>query len=164
MIYSHSLCETLHDYVIKWKHFPCYWSFVRGIHRSPVNSPRKVQWRGALMFSMICAWITVQWTIVRLVIWDAIVPIIIIVMNVALFHLGFSLSSLLLDYWIKDLRPATYSSDILNVESIHYETNTSEQNNHRPCSAKFQIISLHFFSFVMNVKTVDDYYIIEDAI
>ena len=45
----------------------------------------------------------------------------VIVMNVALFHHGFSLSSLLLDYWIKDLRPATYSSDILNVESIHYE-------------------------------------------
>ena len=23
------------DDVIKWKHFPCYWPFVRGIHRSP---------------------------------------------------------------------------------------------------------------------------------
>ena len=40
-----------HDDVIKWKHFPRYWPFVRGIHRSPVNSPRKGQWRGALMFS-----------------------------------------------------------------------------------------------------------------
>ena len=27
--------------VIKWKHFPRYWPFVRGIHRSPVNSPHK---------------------------------------------------------------------------------------------------------------------------
>ena len=27
------------------------------IHRSPVNSPHKGQWRGALMFSLICAWI-----------------------------------------------------------------------------------------------------------
>ena len=44
-----------HDDVIKWKHFPRYWSFVRGIHRSPVNSPHKGQWRGALMFSLICA-------------------------------------------------------------------------------------------------------------
>ena len=44
-------------YVIKWKHFPRYWPFVRGIHRSPVNSPDKCQWRGALMFSWICAWI-----------------------------------------------------------------------------------------------------------
>ena len=34
-----------------------YWSFVRGIHRSPVNSHHKGQWRGALMFSLICAWI-----------------------------------------------------------------------------------------------------------
>ena len=29
----------------------------RGIHRSPVNSPHKGQWRGALMFSLICTWI-----------------------------------------------------------------------------------------------------------
>ena len=46
----------LHDDVIKGKHFPRYWSFVRGIHRSPVNSSHKGQWRGALMFSVICAW------------------------------------------------------------------------------------------------------------
>ena len=31
------------DDVIKWKHFPRYWPFVRGIHRSPVNSPHKDQ-------------------------------------------------------------------------------------------------------------------------
>ena len=43
-----------HDDVINWKHFPRYWPFVRGIHRSPVNSPHKGQWRGALM-SLICA-------------------------------------------------------------------------------------------------------------
>ena len=41
------------DDVIKWKHFPRYWPFVR----SPVNSPHKAQWRRALMFSLICAWI-----------------------------------------------------------------------------------------------------------
>ena len=29
----------------------------RGIHRSPVNSPHKGQWRGALLFPLICAWI-----------------------------------------------------------------------------------------------------------
>ena len=49
-----------HDDVIKWKHFPRYWLFVRGIHRSPVNSPHKGQWRGALMFSMLCA-LTNDW-------------------------------------------------------------------------------------------------------
>ena len=37
--------------------FPRYWPFVRGIHQSPVNSPHKGQWRGALMFSLICGWI-----------------------------------------------------------------------------------------------------------
>ena len=46
-----------HDDIIKWKHFPRHWPFVRGIHRSPVNSPHKSQWRGALMFSLICTWI-----------------------------------------------------------------------------------------------------------
>ena len=51
---NHRLCN---DDVIKWKHFPRYWPFVRGIHRSPVNSPHKGQWRGALMFSLICVWI-----------------------------------------------------------------------------------------------------------
>ena len=35
--------------------FPRYWSFVRGIHQSPMNSPHKGQWRGALMFSLIYA-------------------------------------------------------------------------------------------------------------
>ena len=45
-----------HDDVIKWKHFPRYWPFVRGIHWSPVNSLHKGQWRGTL-FSLICVWI-----------------------------------------------------------------------------------------------------------
>ena len=46
---------TFHDDVIKWNNFPRYWPFVRGIHRSPVNSPHKGQWRGALMFTLIYA-------------------------------------------------------------------------------------------------------------
>ena len=50
-------CRRYHDDVIKWKHFPGYWPFARGIHRSPVNSLHKGQWRRALMFSLICAWI-----------------------------------------------------------------------------------------------------------
>ena len=47
--------SCVHDDVIKWKHFPCYWPFVRGIHRWPVDSPHKGQWRWALMFSLMCA-------------------------------------------------------------------------------------------------------------
>ena len=49
--------KTHHDDVNKWKHFPRYWPFVRGIHRWPVNSPHKGQWHGAFMFSLICTWI-----------------------------------------------------------------------------------------------------------
>ena len=52
-------CKTIwsHDDVIKWKHFLRYWPFVRGIHRYPVNSPQKGQWREALMFFFISVWI-----------------------------------------------------------------------------------------------------------
>ena len=54
-----SRCQLKSQYhdVIKWNYFMRYWSFVRGNHRSPVNSHHKGQWRGALMFSLICAWI-----------------------------------------------------------------------------------------------------------
>ena len=59
-IYCHDVVIVLlwyHGDVIKWKHFPRYWPFVRGIHRSQVvNSPHKGQPRGALMFSLIFAW------------------------------------------------------------------------------------------------------------
>ena len=55
MTTCHKIPVKHNDDVIKWKHFPCYWPFVWGIHRSPVNSPHKGQRRGALMFSLICA-------------------------------------------------------------------------------------------------------------
>ena len=45
--------RKIHDAVIKWKHFPRYCPFMRGIHRSPVNSPNNGQWGGALMFSLV---------------------------------------------------------------------------------------------------------------
>ena len=48
----HTILPVTHDDVIKWKHFPRYWLFVQGIHRWP----HKGQWRGALMFTLICAW------------------------------------------------------------------------------------------------------------
>ena len=51
----HPIQYTRDDDVIKRKHFPRYWPFVRGIHRSQVNSPHKGQWCGALMCSLICA-------------------------------------------------------------------------------------------------------------
>ena len=48
-----------HDDVIKWKKFQRYWPFVPEIHRLPVNSPHKGRWRGAFIFSLICARINV---------------------------------------------------------------------------------------------------------
>ena len=41
-----------HDDVTKWKHFPRYWPFVRGPRWIPHTKWR--QWRGALVFSLIC--------------------------------------------------------------------------------------------------------------
>ena len=59
-VFLHRYSECHHWCITWWRHhmenFPRYWPFVRGIHRSPVNSPHKGQWRGALMFSLICAW------------------------------------------------------------------------------------------------------------
>ena len=44
-----------------WRHhmetFSASLAFVRWIHRSPVNSPHNGQWCGALMFTLIWAWI-----------------------------------------------------------------------------------------------------------
>ena len=57
LVYDLCKCDRwarFHDDIIKWKHFPRNWPFVRGIHRSSVNVPHKGQWREALMFSLTC--------------------------------------------------------------------------------------------------------------
>ena len=56
LVHPDSSKTLIHNDVIKWKHFPCYWSLcVRGMQRSSMDSPHKGQWCGALMFSLICA-------------------------------------------------------------------------------------------------------------
>ena len=50
LTFRYSVITLFHDDVIKWKHFPRYWPFVRRIHRFPMNSPHKGQWRGTLNF------------------------------------------------------------------------------------------------------------------
>ena len=44
-----------------WRHqmepFSALLAICAGIHRSPLNSPHKGQWRRALVFSLICVWI-----------------------------------------------------------------------------------------------------------
>ena len=53
--------HTVHKSMSWWRYqmetFPRYWPFVCGIHRWPVNSPHKGEWRGALVFTLIFAWI-----------------------------------------------------------------------------------------------------------
>ena len=57
-------CLVFHDDVIKWKHFLRYWNFVWGIHRSPVGSHHKGQWRGVILFLRSVPWIN-GWVINR---------------------------------------------------------------------------------------------------
>ena len=57
LVFERVRYNSWYDDVIKRKHFPRYWPFVRGIHRSPVNSPHKGQWRGALISALVGAWI-----------------------------------------------------------------------------------------------------------
>ena len=57
LLYCHGGSRMIAHYdVIEWKPFLHYWPFVRGIPRSPANSPHKSQWHGALMFYLICTW------------------------------------------------------------------------------------------------------------
>ena len=55
LMWNLSQQDTVRLLTSSWKHFRRYWPFVREIHRSPVNSHHKSQWRGALMFSLIFA-------------------------------------------------------------------------------------------------------------
>ena len=65
-------CYTSSKTLSWWRHqmetCSAYWPFVRGIHRSLVNSPHKGQRCGALMFSLVCVWLNGGKSIVRLVI------------------------------------------------------------------------------------------------
>ena len=64
----------VHDDVIKWKHFPCYSPFVRGIHRSSWLPRTK-----AIDAELWCFWSapgpTYEQTMETPVIWDAITPV-----------------------------------------------------------------------------------------
>ena len=60
------LCNMVDKILWIWKHswwrhqkgtFSASLALCAGIHRSSVNSPHKGQWRGTLMFSLICLWI-----------------------------------------------------------------------------------------------------------
>ena len=54
-----------HYDVIKWKHFPRYWTFVRGIHQSQLDSPHKRPITRAFGFPLLIVW-TDGWTNTRL--------------------------------------------------------------------------------------------------
>ena len=54
------LCSVVihhHDDVIKWTLFFTLLAIYAGNSWSPVNSPHKGQWQGALVFALICVWI-----------------------------------------------------------------------------------------------------------
>ena len=60
----HAIYKQFWCYLIDmlwWRHgmetFFALLALCEGIHRSPVDSLHKGQWRGALMFSLICVWV-----------------------------------------------------------------------------------------------------------
>ena len=60
------------------------WPCMKWIDRSTVDSPLKGQWRGALMFSLMYAWLNGWATFYVLVIWDAIMLIMTSIMKMGL--------------------------------------------------------------------------------
>ena len=56
-LWLRAFIKSQHDDVIKWKHFLALLAICAGNSPVPVNSPHKGQWRGALMFSLVCVWI-----------------------------------------------------------------------------------------------------------
>ena len=54
--WRHAVCTVINDDVMTWKHFPRWRPFGRGIHQSLIPLS-KDQWYGALMFSLMLAWI-----------------------------------------------------------------------------------------------------------
>ena len=64
-----------YDNVIKWKPLPRYWPFVREIHRSRWILRTKARDVELWCFLWSAPEWTVEWTIVMLMIWDAIGPI-----------------------------------------------------------------------------------------
>ena len=65
-----SFCNVIHDDVIKWKHLPCYWPFVRWIHRW--NTLTIASDAELLCFLWSGPGKTVEQTLETSVIWNAI--------------------------------------------------------------------------------------------
>ena len=59
--YSPTICHYCRPRSTRWRHqmetFSALLAICAGNSPVPVNSPHKGQWRGALVFSLICAWI-----------------------------------------------------------------------------------------------------------
>ena len=55
------LINATHDDVINWEHFPRYWPFVRGTHRSSVNSPQRPVTRSFDVFFDLSKQLSIQW-------------------------------------------------------------------------------------------------------
>ena len=86
------------------------WSFVMGIHRSPVDSLHKVQWREALSFSFTFAW-TNSWANNR----DAAVPIMTSLQwanRQSLLTPGMKQYNAVWNYWYPDVNQLNYDNNL----------------------------------------------------
>ena len=55
------IADWLHDDIIKWKHFPRYWPFVRGTHRSSVTGSRWISLTKASDAELWCFFLSALW-------------------------------------------------------------------------------------------------------
>ena len=98
-----------------------YWPFVWGINLSPVNSPNKDQWCGALIFSLICAWIN-DWVNNReagdLRCHHAHYDVI-----VMMTCLSYTLPCQLMNWWYKDHDVNTHGFELFLLEYFYLSTN-----------------------------------------
>ena len=53
-VFKMSIMQSIFLFASSWLSTMTSWN---GIHRSPANSLHKGQWRGALVFSLVCVWI-----------------------------------------------------------------------------------------------------------
>ena len=117
-----------------WRHqmeiFPRYWSFVRGIHRSTVNSPHKGQWRGPLMFPLNCAFNKrLNKKIARLVIWNAI-TLIMTSLYLSQYHICWTCVSKVVHQWFDNGLSSVPSHDLKTLRVWVYCKRTHlKQNN-----------------------------------
>ena len=112
---------VFHDDVIKWKHFPRHWPFVRGIHRWPVDSLRKTSDAELWCFLSSAPEQTFEQTIETTAIWDPLHPLwrhckaLVVCLTWLCYHILSPVTYISREHWnfvsITDVQPMVWAND-----------------------------------------------------